>query len=307
MRSKGDKRPRDTLIARVAANQHGVITTTQLARAGLSSGRIAERAAAGRLHRLHRGVYAVGHPRVSEHGRWMAAVLACGEGAVLSHLSAAELWGIRRRVRRQSEAGGRGGHTTVHVTIPSTAGKRRQNGIVLHRSSTLIASNCTRRDGIPVTKPGRTLADLHPLLSPAEFSAAVREAEFLGLPIGGTGDRNAESFDRDGTRTELEERMLAICRRHRLPQPEVNVMVDRYEVDFLWRERRLVVEVDGWVSHRTRSAFEEDRARDASLKSLGHDVLRFTWRQVTRDAHEVAKTIRALLLSGSSAAAGTGR
>lgn len=89
--------------------------------------------------------------------------------------------------------------------------------------------------------------------------------------------------------------MLALCRRHRLPRPEVNVKVDRFEVDFLWREQQLVVEVDGWEAHRSRSAFEEDRARDARLAVLGYEVVRFTWRQVTHDGATVAKTIRALL------------
>jgi very-short-patch-repair endonuclease len=210
----------------------------------------------------------------------MAAVLACGEGAVLSHLSAAALWGIRR-----SSA------ATVHVTVPSTSGKRRRDGILLHRSSTLTASSSTRHDGIPVTRPARTLADLRPLLSPAQFTAAVREAEFLRLPIG-------NQYPADGARTELEHRMLALCRRHRLPQPEVNVMIDRFEVDFLWPEARLIVEVDGWDAHRTRSAFEEDRERDARLAVLGYRVVRFTWRQLTRDRPAVARTIRSLLRAG---------
>jgi hypothetical protein len=201
----------------------------------------------------------------------MAAVLACGEGAVLSHTSAAELWGIRRRVRRLSEADER---DSVHVTVPSTAGIRKRDGIVLHRSTTLIARHCTRRDGIPVTNPARTLSDLRPLLSPAQFAAALREAEFLRLPI----DHRIEP---DRARSELEQAMLAICRRHRLPPPEVNVNVDRYEVDLLWRDQRLIVEVDGWDSHRSRSAFEEDRARDARLAVLGYEVLRFTWRRMT--------------------------
>jgi very-short-patch-repair endonuclease len=95
-------------------------------------------------------------------------------------------------------------------------------------------------------------------------------------------------------RSELETRMLSLCRRHRLPQPEVNASVDRYEVDFLWSEQRLVVEVDGWESHRTRSAFEEDRARDARLAVLGYETIRFTWRQVTDDSRGVAETIRLL-------------
>jgi very-short-patch-repair endonuclease len=145
-----------------------------------------------------------------------------------------------------------------------------------------------------VTRPGRTLADLRPLLSPAQFSAAVREAEFLGLPIDA-------GLANHGTRTELEERLLALCRRHRLPQPEVNVRVDQFEVDFLWRPQRLIVEVDGWDAHRSRSAFEEDRARDARLAVLGYEVVRFTWRQATDDARGVAKIIRSLLRARSAA------
>jgi very-short-patch-repair endonuclease len=218
----------------------------------------------------------------------MAAVLACGDGAVLSHLSAAELWGIYHRVRRPSQGGGRREAPDVHVTVPRTSGVRKRAGIVLHRSTTLIARHCTRHDGIPVTTPTRTLADLRPLLSPARFSGALREAEFLKLPID-------EEFDSDRTRTDLEQAMLAICRRHRLPRPEVNVKIDRFEVDFLWRDQRLVVEVDGWDAHKTRSAFEEDRARDARLAVLGYEVVRFTWRQVTEDAAKVAQTVRALL------------
>jgi very-short-patch-repair endonuclease len=165
---------------------------------------------------------------------------------------------------------------------------RKRRGIVLHRSSTLIARHCTRQDGIPVTTPARTLAGLRPLLSPAQFSAAIREAEFLRLPID-------DLFESNGTRTDLEQAMLTLCRRHRLPRPEVNVKIDRYEVDFLWREQRLIVEVDGWEAHQTRSAFEEDRARDARLAVLGYEVVRFTWRQVADQRRQVAETIRALL------------
>jgi very-short-patch-repair endonuclease len=254
----------------------------------MPSSAVGDRVTAGRLHRIHRGIYAVGHPSLSEKGQWMAAVLACGPNAVLSHTSAAELWGIRRRPRRASEEAAGGGPGPVHVTVPRRTGMAKRNGITLHRSSTLIARHCTRRDGIPVTTPARTLADLRPLLSPAQFASAVREAEFLRLPIG-------DQPETEGARTDLEERMVAVCRRHRLPQPEVNVKVDRFEVDFLWRELRLIAEVDGWDAHRTRSAFEEDRARDARLSVLGYEVVRFTWRQLTRDQRAVAKTIRTLL------------
>jgi very-short-patch-repair endonuclease len=288
VRKKGDKSGPDAFIARLAARQHGVVSTDQLRSAGFSFPGINRRLETARLHRIHRGVYAVGHDRLSDHGLWMSAVLACGEGAVLSQTSAAELWGIHRRPRWRLEAGADGEPRPVHVTVPSTAGKRNRRGIVLHRSSTLIARHCTRRHGIPVTSPARTLSDLRALVSPAQFASAFREAEFLGLPV-------EDRFDLDHARTDLETQMLALCRRHRLPKPIVNVRVDRYVVDFLWAHQLLVVEVDGWESHRTRSAFEEDRSRDARLKILGYEVVRFTWRQVTRDRPGVAKAIRTLL------------
>jgi very-short-patch-repair endonuclease len=148
-----------------------------------------------------------------------------------------------------------------------------------------------------VTTPTRTLSDLRPLLSPAQLSAAIREAEFLRLCL----DERIES---DRARTDLEQAMLAVCRRHRLPRPEVNVKIERLEVDLLWREQRLVVEVDGWDSHRTRSAFEEDRTRDARLAVLGYEVIRFTWRQLERDPAGVAKTIRSLLVAREDLAGG---
>jgi very-short-patch-repair endonuclease len=207
----------------------------------------------------------------------MAAVLACGEGAVLSHRCAAALWGILR-----SQNG------PVDVTVPTTAGKSRRAGIALHRSTTLIADQCTRRHEIPVTTPRRTLDDLRPLLSPARFSSAVRQAEFRRLPLGNR-ERGTE------VSSELEAKMLSLCRRHRLPQPAVNVGVDRYVVDFLWAAQSLIAEVDGWESHRTRWAFEEDRARDARLAVRGYRTVRFTWRQVRDDPRGVARTIRTLL------------
>jgi very-short-patch-repair endonuclease len=294
MRPKGAKRPLDKTIAEIAARQHGVLSVTQLHAAGASSSAIKRRVEAGRLHPVHRAVYAVGHSRLSRKGRWMAAVLACGEGAVLSHRSAGELWGVvRPRGRRLAMAGGRGNGRPIDVTVPGTGGRKRHRGISLHRSSTLTPADCVRRDGIPVTRPPRTLADLRPVLSEAEFAAAIREAEFLRLPIGGSGRSVAKDPPR--TRTELEAMFLALIRRHRLPMPEVNARVDRFEVDFLWREQRLIVEADGWESHGTRSAFEEDRARDARLKLLGFDVVRFSWRQVENQAMNVARTIRALL------------
>ncbi len=215
----------------------------------------------------------------------MAAVLAYGAGAVLSHRSAAGLWRILAVPPHGQDRSGGG---LIDVTVPGDGGRARRRGIRLHRSLTLSPAHCTIRQGIPVTTPGRTLEDLRHVLPGTKLASALREAEYLTLAI---GDR--PNVDR--TRTELEALFLALCRRHRLPQPEVNVRIDRYEVDFLWRAQGLVVEVDGWESHRTRSAFEEDRARDARLMLLGHDVLRFTWRQVEAEATALARTIRTLL------------
>jgi very-short-patch-repair endonuclease len=222
----------------------------------------------------------------------MAAVLACGEDAVLSHRSAAALWGIRRS-RASPRSSAPPSLPVVEVTVPGVGGKRQRAGIRLHRSTTLNPADCTRRDGIPVTTASRTLDDLHRVVSPKEFAAALREAEYLKLPI---GDR----FTPDRTRSELEARLLSLCRRHRLPKPEVNVRVDRFVVDALWREQRLIVEVDGWQSHGTRSAFEEDRARDARLKLRGYEVVRFTWRQIESDPRGAAAAIRALIRSRSA-------
>jgi very-short-patch-repair endonuclease len=284
MPNKGANSGREAAIARIAARQHGVVTRTQLLAAGLLPSGISDRVSAGRLHRIHRGVYAVGHPNIGNEGRWMAAVLTCGKGAVLSHRGAGALWGILRpRPEHDGESLG-----PVDVTVPGDGGRKRRGGIRLHRSTTLFPADVTRRAGIPVTKPARTLRDLRRTLPSRQFAAALRQAEFLRLPL-------EHRVTPDRTRSELETRLLAICRRHRLPRPEVNVPVDRFLVDFLWRPARLIVELDGWEFHRTRSAFEEDRARDARLKLLGYDVLRFTWRQVQSEPRQVAAAIRALL------------
>jgi very-short-patch-repair endonuclease len=272
---------RDAAIARLATRQHGVLSVRQLRDIGLSSSAIGDRVNTGRLHRVHRGVCAVGHPNIGNEGRWMAAVLACGDGAALSHSSAAQLW---RMLPVPSPTGA--DDLPVHVTI-SAEGKHRP-GIRVHRSRTLSPADVTSRDGIPVTNPARTLADLRRTCPGRLFANALRQAEFLRLPIG-------EQWTPDHSRSELESRFLALLRRHRLPQPEVNVRVDRFVVDFLWRAEQLVAEVDGWGAHGSRSAFEADRARDNRLRVLGLSVVRFTWRQVTEDPGGVAGTIRSLL------------
>jgi very-short-patch-repair endonuclease len=220
----------------------------------------------------------------------MAAVLACGDDAVLSHVSAAALWALLPQPR---PTGSDTRPPPVQVTVPGRAGRRHRQGIRIHHAINLTPRDITRRNNIPVTSPSRTLIDLRRTLPQPQFARALRQAEFLGLPI-------HAPLDPDGTRSELEAKFLGLCRRHRLPLPEVNQRVGPYVVDFLWREQRLVVELDGYAGHAGRIAFEADRARDVELKLLGLAVVRFTWRQLTGDAARVAGTIRALLRGGSA-------
>lgn len=261
-------------VAIIAARQHGVVSVGQLRAAGLSRTAIRRRVESGRLYRLHRGVYAVGHPGISRYGRWMAAALACGEGAAVSHRSAAELWGLL-----ESKGG------PIDISVPSDAGRARRSGIRLHRRVTLAPKALTRRLGIPVTKPARTIADLRGRISGRDLRRAIRQASVLGWPLG-------SGVDRDPTRSDLERDFLELCSRRELPAPEVNVRVGPHEVDFLWRKARLVVETDGYRYHRGRQAFEDDHARDLDLRARGYDVLHFSYRQVKREPGRVAAAVR---------------
>ncbi len=220
MRSKVDSP--DLLIAQFAARGYGIVTFRQLSDAGLTNGAIARRVRVGRLHRLHRGVYAVGHPAVSREGRWFAAVLACGAGAALSHRDAAAHWGLLPP---------RSG--PVCVTVPGQVGRARRAGICVHRPRHLTAADLTRHRSIPTTTPARTIADLRRTVGPAELRRAIRQAEVLGLPLA--------LADSDQTRSELEALFLRLCRRHGLPRPEVNVRVGPFFADFLWSRQRLIL------------------------------------------------------------------
>lgn len=193
----------------------------------------------------------------------MAAVLACGEGAVLSHAAAAALWGLLRP--------GGAGATSSHY-----AGGSRPVPPV------------TVRHRIPVTTIARTLDDLRGAVPPRLLKRARRQAELAGWRLEGVKPRR--------TRSELEEEFLRLCRRHRLPSPEVNVKVGRWEVDFLWREERLVVETDSFAYHRGSVAFEDDHERDLDLRAAGFSVLRFTERQLEEEPRRVvADVARALV------------
>jgi very-short-patch-repair endonuclease len=270
---------RDGVIAKIAARQHGVVSSRQLVNAGVDKDGITRRVHAGRLHRLHRGVYAVGHIRLSFEGRCAAAVLACGEGAVASHRSAAALWGMLPHH-----------NGPIEITLATDSGRTKRRGIRVHRSPSFGASLSTRRFGIPLTKPPRTLRDLHRTVPQPVYRRAVRRALDLRL----IASMDLES-DEELTRSDLEILFLRFCRRHQLPVPEVNAQVAGFEVDFLWRAQRLVVETDSFRHHGHRAAFESDRARDARLQSLGYRVLRFTWRQIRETPDEVATALRAVL------------
>jgi very-short-patch-repair endonuclease len=189
--------------------------------------------------------------------------MACGPKAALSHRSAAELWKLL------DLAPG-----AVEVSVASTSGRLSQTGIRLHRRTSLTPESVARHKDIPVTTPAQTIADLRGAVSPAQLRRAIRQAEALGFRTG-----LAENSER--TRSELEHLFLRLCRRHHLPKPEVNVRVGSRIVDFLWREQRVVVETDGYRFHRGSQAFEDDHERDLELRSLGYDVVRLSYRQVT--------------------------
>jgi Protein of unknown function (DUF559) len=204
----------------------------------------------------------------------MAAVLACGEGAVVSHRSAAALWGLLRR---------RSG--PIDITVPSRAGKRKRSGIQLHRSTTLRAAVTTRRHGIPVTKPARTIADLRGSVPEAEVRRAIRQAGVLGLPLG-------PDIKPDRTKSDLELDFLALCRRHDIPTPEVNVKIDGVEADFLWRNHNLVVETDSYLYHRGEVAFQNDHTRNLHFRLRGYEVLRLGETQIDFEPTAVAVALR---------------
>ncbi len=207
----------------------------------------------------------------------MAAVLAYPEGAALSHQSAAALWEMLK-----PRAG------AVDVVTVDAGSRASHRGLRLHRSRSLTPSVITRWRGIPVTTPARTIADLRRTAPPNLVRRAIRQAEVIGLDLG-------EVVEPDHTRSELERFFLRLCRRQRLPLPEVNAAVGRFTVDFLWREQRLIVETDGYGYHRGRQAFEDDRSRDVELQLDGFRVLRFTYRQIADEPRMVAAALRALL------------
>jgi very-short-patch-repair endonuclease len=281
-------------VWRLAAAQHGVVAHRQLVRLGVHPQAIKHRVASGRLHRVMRGVYAVGRPDLTQPGRWMAVVLACGPGAALSHGTAAALSEIG------SERPG-----VIEVSVPDRTRPRR-NGIVAHRR-VLRPDEVTTRDGIPVTAPIRTLVDIACRLTRRELERAIREADTRGLCD--PDELRAALDDMRGQRgvgvmrrlldrhtfmltdSELERRFVPIARRAGLPRPQAQVMVNGFRVDFFWPELGLVVETDGLRYHRTPAQQAADRVRDQAHTAAGLTPLRFTHAQVAYESRHVEATL----------------
>lgn len=273
-------------ILELAGAQHGVVTRSQLLGIGLTSDGVKHRARAGRLRRIHQGVYLVG-PLETPLSKLMAGVLACGPGAVLSHRSAAVLLRILRRA-----------DDSAPVDVTSCRRHRGPRpGLRIHRTSRLEAEEIAEVQGVPVTSPARTILDLAGSVSARELERAVARAVRQGMVDGEdlrplvarhSGRRGisrlralvATDAGAAFTRSEAEERFLALVRKARLPEPRANVLVRGFEVDFVWHAQRLVVEVDGFAFHASKRRFESDRLRDAELSAAGYRVIRVTWRQI---------------------------
>ncbi len=304
-RSREEEHPEDAKIGELARRQHGVVGRGQLISLGLGTRAIQHRLEVGRLHRLHPGVYAVGHRLIPRHGWLMAAVLASGPEAVLSHYSAAILWDLRSYSER-----------AVDVTLPRKSTSTRQ----IHRHcSRLPADERTVEKGIPVTTMPRTILDLAATESTDLVENLLREAEFLQLSDrlslpdllerypGKRGTRKVhlalkrlEEEPEGRRRSRLEERFAPFLRLHTLPIPRFNDQIvlgaTRYTVDCHWPEVRQIVELDGWQGHGTRTAFREDRARDRRLAAAGYSVTHITWNQLDDEPGAIASDLRSLLL-----------
>jgi very-short-patch-repair endonuclease len=283
-----------------------VVSREQLLDMGWSKDEISWRLRVGRLHRVHAGVYSVAPLKLlSRQGHWMAAVLASGPGALLSHRAAAALWGLR---------GYSGG--AIHVTAPrkSTSSKR------IHRHfSQVPPDERTVEEGIPVTSVHRTIFDLAATTSVDDVVSMIKEAEyrnrydrlslwnFLERYPGKRGSRNLRFALKRITeepvgrkRSRLEERFAPFLRRYRLPLPRFNDWIllerKRYRVDCHWPGTGQIVELDGWEGHGTKSAFQDDRARDRALRVAGYSVIRLTWAQLDSEPEAVASDLRQMLL-----------
>jgi very-short-patch-repair endonuclease len=285
----------EEVIAGLAARQHGVVAVWQLLQRGVPRRALDSAVKALHLHRLHRGVYAVGHDAVGPRGRELAAVLSCGPEAVGSHRMAGSIWGFVRSATR------------YEVTAPRS--RRSRGGVVVHRSRRLDAADRAVVDAVPVTSVARTLVDLADVLSEKRLADAVHEAEVLrlfdlrrvelalahapGRPGRGRLVRVLAAYrEPPMTRSEAERRFLRLCDHHSLPQPKTNQLLHGHEVDFHWPDKDLVVEIDGAAAHHTRKAFVNDRRRDRALAKLDIRVVRIAASDLEAGASDIAALIR---------------
>ncbi len=305
-RISAHRQPLDAEVGRLAVEQNGVVTLGQLEELGLANEAIVKRVSRGRLHRIHQTVYSLTPKLMTQRGRFMAAVLACGPDAVLSHRSAAYLWGF---VDTWDEP--------IDVTAPNRRG-RSPDGVSAHRDGSLLSIDKTLLHGIPCSSVARTLVDYAGVVPEWELRKAVSQAEVLGILDPAAlrsvlhrcrGRRGVARLrliadtlhpQTRRTRGELERFFLAMCITAGLPQPEVNVWLDvpggkPLQADFLWRRARLIVEADSRAFHDTASAFEHDRKREQRFQAAHWRVTRCTWKQVEREPRRLASTIRALL------------
>jgi len=305
LREKAD----DHAIVGLVERQHGVVAGWQLEELGFGEQVARKRKSAGRFHRVHQGVYAFGNPNLNRKGHLVAAVLACGPGAVLSHRSAAYLHGILDDSRNR-----------VDVIAPNRRG-RAPKGIAAHRDGTLVPADRVVIDGIPCTSLGRTLLDVAATESTRSLTYAVTQAEVerifdlaevVELLKRSRGRRGVARLrlaielhdpQEQEARLELEKRLLRLFKRSRLPRFEVNghLVVDGISImpDFLWRDARLIVEADSRRVHGTATAFERDYLRDQRLAVAGWTVIHATWHQVTNEPARLIETLRALLSRGT--------
>jgi very-short-patch-repair endonuclease len=291
-------------IRELVARQHGVIARRQLLAIGLSAGGIDHWVRNERLVVVRRGVYALGHAELRRQGHVLAAVLAVGDDAVLSHRSAARQWGLRPW-----------SGTFVEISVPSRRGIKVKRDLRVHNATDLHPWEITEDDGIPLTTPARTLLDLAAVVPPHQLRRAVERAEQLEiydhvavLRVLAAHPRRPGSpalkalladLQAHGTtsmtRSDLEALFLQLCLDHDLPRPQVNRYDNGRELDFRWPERRVAVETNGFWVHRTRDAFERDHVRRLELEAAGWRVISLTWRQVTRRPHAIAEHVRSTL------------
>jgi very-short-patch-repair endonuclease len=293
----------DRELAEIAGRQHGIVSRSQLKR-GLSEITIDRWIRTGRLHRIHPGVYALGHDAITKQGRWMGAVLASGPGAVLSHQSATALWGIW---------GSGAGET--HVTVPR---KTRSQRSIRRHFSMFPDDERAVLAGIPTTSAARAVLDLAAAKGAADAESALREMEYLriygpvslpallgryprhkGTPIVRACLEGLADDPGGRIRSDLEEAFLPFLDAHQIPRPRLNFWLsigdDRFQVDCLWPDAKVIGELDGFKSHGTKRAFRKDRRRDRRLGAHGFHVVRVTEDQLLAEPRELASDLLALI------------